>query len=146
MNLPKNREHLYQDTQCIEKLHTLTQFIDCIDVSMTSDQLLYHALYCQPCRQDQRSRAVIHTRVKISSPVSDQNLGGWEILHLTLKFRQHLFILPLMGPISNLNNHVHADVCLPGIRPVHLQPLRHEAVNVPCCPERWHLPRHPAAS
>ena len=69
-------EHLHQDTHS-EKLHTLTQFIHCIDISMTSDELLYHSLYCQPCSQDQCSGAIIHTGVKIRSPVSDQNLGGW---------------------------------------------------------------------
>lgn len=56
--------------------HTLTQFIDCVDVSMTSDELLHHALYCQPCCQDQCRRAIIHTGVQICGAISDQNLDG----------------------------------------------------------------------
>lgn len=70
------QEHRHQATHVRETLNTLTQFIHCIDISMTSNEFLYHALYCQPSCQNQRSGAVIHTRVKISCPVSYKNLGG----------------------------------------------------------------------
>lgn len=69
-----------------ERLHQnknkLTQFIHCVDISMTSDEFLYHTLNRQPCCQNQGSGAVIHSRVKICCPVSDKNLGkekepGW---------------------------------------------------------------------
>lgn len=76
VNITTKQEHLHQDAHLSEKLHTLTQFIDCIDISMTSDEFLYHALYCQPCCQDQCGGAIIHTGVKICSSVSDKNLGG----------------------------------------------------------------------
>lgn len=77
------RLHIYgtvqlpQDICFPHKFHTLTQFINSIDISMTCDEFLYHALYCQPSSQDQCSGAIIHTGVKICSSVSDQNLGGW---------------------------------------------------------------------
>lgn len=59
-----------------------TQFIHCIDISMTGDEFLYHTLNRQPCCQNQGRGAVIHSRVKICRPVSDKNLGkekkqGW---------------------------------------------------------------------
>lgn len=84
VNINTKQEHVQQDTHLSEKLNTLTQFINSIDISMTSDEFLYHALHCQPCCQDQRSRAIIHTGIKIRSPVSDENLGGWKRLGSTL--------------------------------------------------------------
>lgn len=142
-------EHHHQDKHLREKLHTLTQFIHSIDISMTSDEFFHHSLYRQPCSQDQCSGAIVHTGVKIRSAVSDQNLGEWkdwvkhyDLYNLCAKISYRLLLMLL---VANKQT-VYADDCLPGRHPVHLQPQQHVAAYVLCCPERWHLPQHPEAS
>lgn len=104
---------------------TPTQFIHRVDISVTRDELLHHALHRQPRRQDQGSGAVIHPGVKICRPVSDKNLGKGE--------RRSSRSESLTSPLPQIHPR---DVCSPGRRPEHLRPRQRAAASAPCCPER----------
>lgn len=56
------------------KQKSFTEIIDCIDVSMTVNQLLHHALHCQPGSQDQGCSAIMHTGIQVCGAVPYQNL------------------------------------------------------------------------
>lgn len=45
------------------KQRNFTEIIDCIDISVTVNELFNHALHCQPGSQNQGCRAIVHAGI-----------------------------------------------------------------------------------
>ena len=55
-------------------MSVLTVVVHSIDVRVTVDQLLHHALHGQPGSQDEGRGAVVHAGVQLCGAVTDQDL------------------------------------------------------------------------
>lgn len=74
MDINMNIQHL-MEIKCLSVyVYALTKLINSINISVAGDELLHHALHCQPSGQDKSCGAVVHPCIQIRRPCPDQNL------------------------------------------------------------------------
>lgn len=67
-----------------------TEIIDGIHISMAVDELIHHALHCQPGSQDQGCSAIMHAGIQVCGAVSYENLTRHTICYIRISYNINL--------------------------------------------------------